>query len=288
MSAQTKSRFEVIEMTNGGECAIIALTDEDHTLANALRYVIVKNSNVQFCGYSLPHPNDNVVLLQIQMKSGLNAINALEKGFRDLMDSCQHIKHSNERLFAVELSFAAVVVAVEHEVEVAVICLRQDLLLELNPPVAEHIDLDVHVLPLLHLNGYIRVDGSLERTLLVAPEPQIEFKHLHPFPLFLAINGCRDESRDRLLLLVFGLSRGRDLRAALVLLGVFAKSLHIFLTLLVLPFVLQICLHFCFGERHQNLLNESHFDGCAHQIHNYHIGFGKLCLDHGLRSRYHW
>jgi len=93
MSAQTKSRFEVIEMTNGGECAIIALTDEDHTLANALRYVIVKNSNVQFCGYSLPHPNDNVVLLQIQMKSGLNAINALEKGFRDLMDSCQHIKH---------------------------------------------------------------------------------------------------------------------------------------------------------------------------------------------------
>jgi hypothetical protein len=38
MSAQTKSRFEVIEMTNGGECAIIALTDEDHTLANALRF----------------------------------------------------------------------------------------------------------------------------------------------------------------------------------------------------------------------------------------------------------
>ncbi|CAG2123466.1 unnamed protein product, partial [Medioppia subpectinata] len=93
MSPQSKSRLEVIETTNGGECAIVSLTDEDHTLANALRYVMVRNSDVKFFGYSMPHPNDNVVLLQIQMNAGLNAINALEKGFRDLMDSCQHVKH---------------------------------------------------------------------------------------------------------------------------------------------------------------------------------------------------
>jgi DNA-directed RNA polymerase I and III subunit RPAC2 len=56
------------------------------------RYMIVKNSDVKFCGYSMPHPSENICLMQIQMCSGLNAIDALERGFRDLMDSCQHIK----------------------------------------------------------------------------------------------------------------------------------------------------------------------------------------------------
>ncbi|XP_054163011.1 DNA-directed RNA polymerases I and III subunit RPAC2-like [Oppia nitens] len=92
-STSNSSRFEVVELTNDGQCAIISLKDEDHTLANALRYIIVKNSNVKFCGYSMPHPNDNQCLIQIQTNAGFKAIDVFEKGLRDLMDVFQHMKH---------------------------------------------------------------------------------------------------------------------------------------------------------------------------------------------------
>ncbi len=34
----SKSRFKVIEITDDGQCAIVEFKDEDHTLANALRF----------------------------------------------------------------------------------------------------------------------------------------------------------------------------------------------------------------------------------------------------------
>ncbi|POS83647.1 hypothetical protein EPUL_001790 [Erysiphe pulchra] len=62
--------------------------NEDHTLANALRYIIMKNPDVEFCGYSMPHPSENIVNIRIQTYEGTTAIQVLEKGFDDLMDLC--------------------------------------------------------------------------------------------------------------------------------------------------------------------------------------------------------
>ncbi|KAJ3352100.1 DNA-directed RNA polymerases I and III subunit RPAC2, partial [Entophlyctis luteolus] len=42
------------------------LRDEDHTLGNSLRYLLMKNPRVSFCGYSLPHPSEYKVNLRIQ------------------------------------------------------------------------------------------------------------------------------------------------------------------------------------------------------------------------------
>ncbi|EZF25817.1 hypothetical protein H112_01848 [Trichophyton rubrum D6] len=39
---------------------------EDHTLGNALRYVIMKNPDVEFCGYTMPHPSEAKMNLRIQ------------------------------------------------------------------------------------------------------------------------------------------------------------------------------------------------------------------------------
>ncbi|KAI6251100.1 DNA-directed RNA polymerases I and III subunit RPAC2 [Erysiphe necator] len=74
-----------------GSCETAAsfeFKNEDHTLANALRYIIMKNPNVEFCGYSIPHPSENIVNIRIQTYEGTTAIQALEKGFDDLMDLC--------------------------------------------------------------------------------------------------------------------------------------------------------------------------------------------------------
>ncbi|KFY20144.1 hypothetical protein V493_07739 [Pseudogymnoascus sp. VKM F-4281 (FW-2241)] len=67
--------------------ASFEFTDEDHTLGNALRYIIMKNPNVEFCGYSIPHPSEPKMNIRIQTYEG-TAFEALEKGLEDLMDLC--------------------------------------------------------------------------------------------------------------------------------------------------------------------------------------------------------
>ncbi|TAQ90449.1 hypothetical protein B7494_g1251 [Chlorociboria aeruginascens] len=62
---------------------------EDHTLGNALRYIIMKNPDVEFCGYSIPHPSEDVMILRIQTyKAEGTADDALSKGLDDLIDLC--------------------------------------------------------------------------------------------------------------------------------------------------------------------------------------------------------
>ncbi|KAE8447418.1 hypothetical protein EG329_010832 [Mollisiaceae sp. DMI_Dod_QoI] len=62
--------------------------NEDHTLGNALRYIIMKNPDVEFCGYSIPHPSEAVMNIRIQTYDNTTAVQALEKGFDDLIDLC--------------------------------------------------------------------------------------------------------------------------------------------------------------------------------------------------------
>jgi len=40
--------------------------DEDHTLGNAVRHVLARDSEVAFAGYSVPHPSEPVVQIRIQ------------------------------------------------------------------------------------------------------------------------------------------------------------------------------------------------------------------------------
>lgn len=61
---------------------------EDHTLGNALRYMIMKNPDVELCGYSIPHPSEAKMNLRIQTYDGTTVYDALERGFDDLMGFC--------------------------------------------------------------------------------------------------------------------------------------------------------------------------------------------------------
>ncbi|EYE90545.1 DNA-directed RNA polymerase core subunit RPC19 [Aspergillus ruber CBS 135680] len=61
---------------------------EGHTLGNALRFSIMKNSQVEFCGYTIPHPSEQKMNLRIQTTDETTATDALQKGLDDLMDLC--------------------------------------------------------------------------------------------------------------------------------------------------------------------------------------------------------
>ncbi|KAK5663951.1 hypothetical protein OQA88_163 [Cercophora sp. LCS_1] len=62
--------------------------EEGHTLGNALRYVIMKNPDVEFCAYAIPHPSEAKMNVRIQTYPGTKAIDALNKGLKDLQDLC--------------------------------------------------------------------------------------------------------------------------------------------------------------------------------------------------------
>ncbi|KAH3680958.1 hypothetical protein WICPIJ_008043 [Wickerhamomyces pijperi] len=74
--------------TPDGTSASFSITEEDHTLGNALRYVIMKNPDVEFCGYSIPHPSEAKLHIRIQTYGEMTALEALKKGLTDLSDMC--------------------------------------------------------------------------------------------------------------------------------------------------------------------------------------------------------
>ncbi|KAK9451316.1 DNA-directed RNA polymerase [Limtongia smithiae] len=90
-----------------GTAASFRILHEDHTLGNALRYMIMKNPSVEFCGYSIPHPSEAALNIRIQTYGEITAIEALEKGLDDLVGLCDTVESSyrtalEERDFATE------------------------------------------------------------------------------------------------------------------------------------------------------------------------------------------
>ncbi|EXB30489.1 hypothetical protein L484_006039 [Morus notabilis] len=73
-----------------------SLTDEDHTLANAVRFSLNQDPRVTFSGYSIPHPSDNKVNIRIQTTGDL-AADVLKDACQDLMLMCQHVRSTFDK-----------------------------------------------------------------------------------------------------------------------------------------------------------------------------------------------
>lgn len=73
--------------------------DENHTMANALRWMLMKNPQVLFCGYSIPHPSENIVHVRIQSQQ-VTAAECLDAGLDSLKEMLGHVKSSFEQAYA--------------------------------------------------------------------------------------------------------------------------------------------------------------------------------------------
>ena len=78
-------------LSNNQTTAAFQIANEDHTLGNLLRFIIMKNPDVEFCGYTIPHPSEFVMNLRIQCRSGM-AFDALKKGINDLREMLVFMK----------------------------------------------------------------------------------------------------------------------------------------------------------------------------------------------------
>ncbi|KAF8004895.1 DNA-directed RNA polymerase I and III subunit RPAC2 [Metschnikowia aff. pulcherrima] len=79
-------------LSEDGTAASFQIIDEDHTLGNALRYMIMKNPEVEFCGYSIPHPSENKMNVRIQTYGNITATEALHQGLDNLLEMCTQIE----------------------------------------------------------------------------------------------------------------------------------------------------------------------------------------------------
>lgn len=58
-----------VQLSNAeNSVATLVVLGEDHTLGNSFRYVLAKNKQVDFVGYSIPHPSEMKLNMRIQTK----------------------------------------------------------------------------------------------------------------------------------------------------------------------------------------------------------------------------
>ena len=69
--------------------------NEDHTLGNILRYMLMKDPHTLFCGYSIPHPSEDLMNVRLQTKEKTtneimeNAMNRIDEISDILSDKFQ-------------------------------------------------------------------------------------------------------------------------------------------------------------------------------------------------------
>ena len=66
------------------------LYDEDHTLGNSLRHVIMRDASTDFCGYTVPHPSEPYLHLRVQTRKD-TAERALIDGAETLKKICSTV-----------------------------------------------------------------------------------------------------------------------------------------------------------------------------------------------------
>lgn len=71
--------------------------DEDHTLGNALRHILIRQKQVGFAGYSVPHPSEPFVHIRVQTTDETAAA-ALTQSCATLSQQCQFVLDKFETL----------------------------------------------------------------------------------------------------------------------------------------------------------------------------------------------
>jgi len=89
-------KYHTVQDENGNDLTVdhsgtFTFRDEDHTLGNALRYMLARNRDVEFAGYSIPHPSDPVMNLRVQTNKNTNVVEALQSALSNLKQVCAHI-----------------------------------------------------------------------------------------------------------------------------------------------------------------------------------------------------
>jgi DNA-directed RNA polymerases I and III subunit RPAC2 len=77
-----------IKGTGPPSARTFCIGNEDHTLGNALRHILMQNRAVSFAGYSVPHPSEPIVQIRVQTSDGSTAASTLKQSCETLVSQC--------------------------------------------------------------------------------------------------------------------------------------------------------------------------------------------------------
>lgn len=83
-------KFEV-KGTGPGTNRTFAIGNEDHTIGNSLRHILIHNSKVEFAGYSVPHPSEPIVHIRVQTTGSTTSLKAVKESCETLNEQCEYV-----------------------------------------------------------------------------------------------------------------------------------------------------------------------------------------------------
>ena len=79
------------------DSATFQFHQEDHTLGNALRYMLARKPEVQFAGYCVPHPSESTMNVRVQCSRGSRAETVVDEALGDLSTVFSEISSAYEK-----------------------------------------------------------------------------------------------------------------------------------------------------------------------------------------------
>ncbi|EER02672.1 DNA-directed RNA polymerase II, putative [Perkinsus marinus ATCC 50983] len=70
---------------------------EDHTAAHALRSELLRNRQVKFAGYKVPHPLENKLLMRVQVTSQTTPVEAMKEALKSLRSKGDQLEKEFDR-----------------------------------------------------------------------------------------------------------------------------------------------------------------------------------------------
>ncbi|TKR77656.1 hypothetical protein L596_018586 [Steinernema carpocapsae] len=87
------------DFLNDPTCLTVVLHEEDHTIGNSVKHILCQMEGVEFCGYNVPHPLEDKILLRVQTLEGYNAATVLLEAFDNLAASFRTISKKFETAY---------------------------------------------------------------------------------------------------------------------------------------------------------------------------------------------
>lgn len=86
ISTYRKVKVDQQENESGKSSATFSFSHEDHTVGNALRFVLMHSPDVITAGYSIPHPLEPKMVLHLQSRN--YAVDAVTESLEGLATMC--------------------------------------------------------------------------------------------------------------------------------------------------------------------------------------------------------
>lgn len=83
---QPTTELFTVQCGSSDRSVTLIFGNEDHTLGNSLRHILIQRPETEFCGYSVPHPYEPKMNIRLQT-TDIPALQVLKKGLGDLEET---------------------------------------------------------------------------------------------------------------------------------------------------------------------------------------------------------